>query len=118
MTPQEIQDIKDRATREKHKGFKLLQWQEDGYPPINLNDRLTDVIDLISGYNFLMGEVAQLEEELVAKREVKVPSNEDVEKKFPAFALTSDETKVPLYENQYKEEGANWAIEKIKDMNK
>lgn len=117
MTPQEIQEIKDKAATEF--GYK----DSSHFNNQLFIDRSIELAfekgkkAVIEGYTADEVERA-VEANISAKREIRVPSNEDVEKQFPAFALTSDETKVPLYGNQYKEEGANWAIERVKEMNK
>lgn len=90
MTPEEIKDIKDKAALENNYAnfYEFLYTCEMGYTG---HAEMEVVIDRVI--------------ELASKREIKVPSEEVIHNEFS-------------YEMEKARDGANWAIEKIKEMNK
>lgn len=51
----EIHQVKDNKN-------KLLRWKKDGYPPLDLNNELKSVIDLLSIHEELVKENEELKE--------------------------------------------------------
>lgn len=95
MTPQEINDIKDKASR------------ECGYD--DFNDAIVRCSDFFGAE---LQNVVDLAIELASKREIKAPSELELGEKCPhRFQYGFKNREIWM-------ESANWAIERVKEMNK
>lgn len=123
MTPQEINDIKDKAAKE----FGREDWNTTMRFASNI--RKDAIIDRAIELAFEKGKKAVIEgytadeveravdANISAKREIKVPSEEEILTQFPKPDLSELDV-VDFMTDVNNRYGARWAIEKIKEMNK
>lgn len=104
MNPKEIQAIKDKAAREMM--FK-------DYADFEKNAKLYQTQILLDSFSEMITEAI----ELASKREVRVPTKEDVNEECEKRAKGQSMFAVREREFKWMNKGANWAIEKIRELN-